>query len=83
MDARQLRLDQYVESLRRALRDKPSPDERARLESRLAAALPAAGFASKRRVPRLGTSTTSLSARAGAPRTRPLARTEAPPDPLE
>jgi hypothetical protein len=63
-DARRLRLEAYVESLRIAVSASPGREQTARLERQLAGAQRDVAAASHTRVPRAGASPTVLAARA-------------------
>ena len=81
-DARRLRLEAYVESLRLAVSTSPSPEQTARLERQLDHARRDAAAAAQTRVPRAGTSPVALAARALVRPSHPLT-TWAQPSALE
>ena len=70
-DARRLRLEAYVESLRAAVSASPGLEQTARLERQLASARRDVVAASQNRVPRAGASPTVLAARALTRQTQP------------
>ena len=81
-DARRLRLEAYVDSLRAAVSTSSGQEQTARLERQLASARRDVAAASQNRIPRAGASPTVLAARAITRQAQP-STTWSQPAPME